>query len=145
MPRFIFFIILGLFGAAGIAIYLTLQRPQPVKAPDLALFGEGLQRATENEFGPLSLIQNVIELPVKESDLDSEVERIKNLAEVLGGNAVVNNLATESVRDLLAEIPEAVVPQFIETVRNHARVAVLGSPAPDRKTQVIEVKLQVTK
>jgi hypothetical protein len=146
MPRFFFFfIIFGLFGAAGIAIYLTLSRPQPIRAPDLTLFGEGLQRATENEIGPLSLIQNVIELPVKESDADSEVERIKSLAEILGGNVVVNNLASGSVRDLLAEIPETVVEQFIETVRNHARVAVVGSPAPAGKTQVIEVKLQLTK
>jgi hypothetical protein len=146
MPKFIFFfIVLGLFGAAGIAIYLTLSKPRPVKTPDLTLFGEGLRSATENEIGKLSLIQNVIELPVKESDIDSEVERIKNLAEVLGGNAVVNNLVSGSNRSLLVEIPETVVQQFIEAVRNHTRVVSLGSPTPGARTQVIEVKLQVAK
>jgi hypothetical protein len=146
MPRFIpFLIILGLVGAAGLAIYFRLPQPQPIKAPDLTLFSEGLQRATESEIGPLSLIQNVIELPVQQSDIDPEVERIKKLAEIFGGNATVNSLTSGSDRDLLMEIPQTLVQQFIEAVRNQTRVVSLGSPTPGEKTQVIEVKLHVAK
>jgi hypothetical protein len=146
MPRFILFVIvLGLLGAAGVAIYLSLPKDHRTSSPDLSLFGQGLQRATESEIGQPSLSQNLIELPVKQQDMDSEVDRIKSLAAKLGGNAVVNNLSGGPDQDLLIEIPQTLAPQFIEAVQNRVEVLSEVSPGSGEKTQVIEVKLQAVK
>jgi hypothetical protein len=146
MPRFILFVIvLGLLGAAAIAVYLSLQKVHRTSSPDLTLFGEGLQRATESEIGQSSLMQNFIELSVKQQDMDSEVERIKSLAAKLGGNAAVNSLSGGLDQDLLVEIPQTLVPRFIAAAQNHVEILPEVSPSSGAKTQVIEVKLQVVK
>lgn len=146
MPRFILFVIvLGLLGAAVIAFYLLLQKDYRTSSPDLTLFGEGLQRATKSEIGQPSLTQNLIELYVKQEDMHSEVDRIKSLAAKLGGNAVVNSLSGGPDQDLLVEIPQTFVPQFIAAAQNRGEILSEVSPGSGEKTRVIEVKLQAVK
>jgi hypothetical protein len=138
-------IVLVLLGVAGLAIYLSQQRDRPAEAPDLTLLNESLHRTMEGEMGPPSLTQNLVELTIKQQDLESEVERIKNLAARLGGNAVVNHLSGGSDQDLLVEIPETAVQQFIEAVQDRAKMVPEASPDPGGKTRIVEVKLHATK
>jgi hypothetical protein len=142
MPRIILsFIVFLLLSAAGVAIYLWLHRDRPVAAPDLTLLNESLQRSIENELSTPWLTPNLVELTVRPQDLDSEIERIKNLATKLGGNATLNHLPAESGQDLLVEIPQSSAQQFIEAVQDRTKNVPEAPPNPGDKNQIIEVKL----
>lgn len=146
MPRIILsLIVLVLLSAAGVAIYLSLQKQRPVEAPDLTLLNEGLHRTMESEIGKPLITQNLVELTVKQQDLDSETERIKNLAAKLGGNATIDHFSEGCDQDLLVEVPQAAVRQFIKAVKNNSDVVPETSPDSGENNQVIEVKLQVSK
>jgi len=146
MPRIILsFIVLLLLSAAGVAIYLWLHRDRPMAAPDMTLLNESLQRSIESELSTPRLTLNLVELTVRPQDLDSEIERIKNLATKLEGNATVNHLPAESGQDLLVEIPQASAQQFIEAVQDRTRIVSKAPPNSGRKNQIIEVKLHTAK
>jgi hypothetical protein len=146
MPRIILsFILLLLLSAAGVAIYLWLHRDRPTAAPDLTLLNESVQRSIESELSTPWLTVNLVELTVRPQDLDSEIERIKNLATKLEGNATVNHLPAESGQDLLVEIPQASVRQFIEAVQDRTKILPKAPPNSGLKNQVIEVKLHTAK
>jgi hypothetical protein len=145
MPRIILsFIVLLLLSAAGVAIYLWLHRDRPMAAPDLTLLNESLQRSIESELSTPRLTLNLVELTVTPQDLDSEIERIENLATKLGGNATVNHLPMESGQDLLVEIPQSSARQFIEAVQDRTKIVPEAPPNSGDKNQVIEVKLHAT-
>lgn len=146
MPRIILsFIVLLLLSAAGVAIYLWLHRDRPTAAPDLTLLNESVQRSIESELSTPWLTVNLVELTVRPQDLDSEIERIKNLATKLEGNATVNHLPAESGQDLLVEIPQASARQFIEAVQDRTKILPKAPPNSGLKDQVIEVKLHTAK
>ncbi len=146
MPRIILsFIVLLLLSAAGVAIYLWLHRDRPTAAPDLTLLNESVQRSIESELSTPWLTVNLVELTVRPQDLDSEIERIKNLATKLEGNATVNHLPAESGQDLLVEIPQASARQFIEAVQDRTKILPKAPPNSGLKNQVIEVKLHTAK
>lgn len=146
MPRIILsFIVLLLLSAAGVAIYLWLHRERPTAAPDLTLLNESVQRSIESELSTPWLTVNLVELTVRPQDLDSEIERIKNLATKLEGNATVNHLPAESGQDLLVEIPQASARQFIEAVQDRTKILPKAPPNSGLKDQVIEVKLHTAK
>lgn len=146
MPRIILsFIVLLLLSAAGVAIYLWLHRDRPMAAPDLTLLNESVQRSIESELSTPRLTLNLVELTVRPQDLDSEIERIKNLATKLEGDATVNRLPTESGQDLLVEIPQASAQQFIEAVQDRTKIVPKAPPNSGHKNQVIEVKLHTAK
>jgi hypothetical protein len=146
MPRIILsFILLLLLSAAVVAIYLWLHRDRPTAAPDLTLLNESVQRSIESELSTPWLTVNLVELTVRPQDLDSEIERIKNLATKLEGNATVNHLPAESGQDLLVEIPQASVRQFIEAVQDRTKILPKAPPNSGLKNQVIEVKLHTAK
>ena len=136
MPRIILsFIVLLLLSAAGVAIYLWLHRDRPTAAPDLTLLNESVQRSIESELSTPWLTVNLVELTVRPQDLDSEIERIKNLATKLEGNATVNHLPAESGQDLLVEIPQASARQFIEAVQDRTKIRAESS-AKLRSTKI---------
>ena len=146
MPRIILsFIVLLVLSAAGVAIYLWLHRDRPMAAPDLTLLNESVQRSVESELSTPRLSLNLVELTVRPQDLDSEIERIKNLATKLGGNATLNRLPTESGQDLLVEIPQSSARQFIEAVQDRTKIPPKAPPNTGLKNQVIEVKLHTAK
>src|SRR5260221_6109188 len=123
MPRIILsFIVLLLLSAAGVAIYLWLHRDRPMAAADLTLLNESVQRSVESELSTPRLSLNLVELTVRPQDLNSEIERIKNLATKLRGNATLNHLPTESGQDLLVEIPQSSAQQFIEAVQDRTKI-----------------------
>ena len=137
------FIVLLVLSAAGVAIYLWLHRDRPMAAPDLTLLNESVQRSVESELSTPRLTLNLVDLTVRPQDLDSEIERIKNLATKLEGNATVNHLPAESGQDLLVEIPQASAQQFIEAVQDRTRIVSKAPPNSGHKNQIIEVKLHV--
>jgi len=144
MPRIILsFIVLLVLSAAGVAIYLWLHRDRPAPAPDLTLLNESLHRSMESELATPSLTMNLVEQNVKPQDLDSEIERIQNLAAKLGGSATVNHLPAELDRDLLVEIPLASAQQFVEAVQDRTKLVLDAPPNSHDKNQIIEVKLHV--
>jgi hypothetical protein len=146
MPRNIpSLIVLVLLSAAGLAIYLLLHKDRPAAAPDLTLLNESLHRTMESELGLPLLAQNLLELTVERQDLNSEIERIKNIAAKLGGNATVYHLSGGSDQDLLVEVPEAAAERCIEAVKDRTIVLPETSPGSGEKKQIIEVKLQVAK
>lgn len=137
------FIVLVLLSVAVGAIYLWLHRDHPVPAPDLTLLNESLHRSMESELATPSLNLNLTELNVKPQDLDSEIERIKNLAAKLGGSVTVKYLPAKLDRDLLVEIPRACARQFVEAVQDRTKLVLDAPLNSDGKNQIIEVKLHV--
>jgi hypothetical protein len=138
-------IAIALLGTVGTAIYRWLHQDNPTAAPDLTLLDENLRRSMESELGAPLLTLNAIELPVSEQDLDSETERLKNLASKLGGSGTINNLSAEAGRELFFEIPQLYAKQFIEAVQDRTKL-VLEAPANSvDKKQIVEVKLHAAK
>ena len=137
------FSVLVLLSMAAGGIYLWLHRDQPAPAPDLTLLNESLHRSMESELATPSLIMNLVELNVKPQDLDSEIERIKNLAAKLGGSATVNHLPAKLDRDLLVEIPQASARQFVEAVQDRTKLVLDAPLNSDDRKQIIELKLHV--
>jgi hypothetical protein len=137
------FIVLVLLSVAAGAIYLWLHRDRPAPAPDLTVLNESLHRSMESELATPSLTMNLVEQNVKPQDLDSEIERIQNLAAKLGGSATVNHLPAELDRDLLVEIPLASAQQFVEAVQDRTKLVLDAPPNSHDKNQIIEVKLHV--
>jgi hypothetical protein len=146
MPRIILAgVALALLGTAGTAIYRRLHQGSATTAPDMTLLNENLRRSMENELGAPLLISNLIELTVSPQDLDSEIERFKNLASKLGGSGTVSNLSTEVDRKLFFEIPQVYAKQFIEAAQDRTKLVLEALPNSTDKRQVIEVKLHVAK
>lgn len=137
------FTVVVLLSVAAGAIYLWLHRDHPAPAPDLTLLNESLHRSMESELATPSLTMNLVEQNVKPQDLDSEIERIQNLAAKLGGSATVNHLPAELDRDLLVEIPLASAQQFVEAVQDRTKLVLDAPPNSHDKNQIIEVKLHV--
>ena len=137
------FTVVVLLSVAAGAIYLWLHRDHPVAAPDLTPLNESLPRSMESELATPSLTMNLVELNVKPQDLDSEIERIKNLAAKLSGSATVNHLPAELDRDLLVEIPQASAQQFVEAVQDRTKLVLDAPPNSHDKNQIVEVKLHV--
>jgi hypothetical protein len=128
--------------AAG-GIYLWLHRDHPAPAPDLTLLNESLHRSMENELTTPALGMNLVELNIKPQDLDSEIERIKNLAAELGGSVTVKDLSAKLDRDLFVEIPQTRARQFVEAVQDRTKLVLAAPLKTDDKNQIIEVKLHV--
>jgi hypothetical protein len=137
------FTVVVLLSVAAGAIYLWLHRDHPVPAPDLTPLNESLHRSMESELATPSLTMNLVELNVKPQDLDSEIERIKNLAAKLSGSATVNHLPAELDRDLLVEIPQASAQQFVEAVQDRTKLVLDAPPNSHDENQIVEVKLHV--
>jgi len=136
------FTVVVLLSVAAGAIYLWLHRDL-APAPDLTLLNESLHRSMQSELATPSLTMNLVELSVKPQDLDSEVERIKNLATKLSGSATVNHPPAELDRDLLVEIPQASAQQFVEAVQDRTKLVLDAPPNSHHQNQIIEVKLHV--
>jgi hypothetical protein len=137
------FIVLVLMSVTAGLIYLLLHRDRPAPAPDLTLLNETLHRSMESELATPSLTMNLVELNVKPQDLDSEIERIQNLAAKLRGSATVKHLLAELDRDLLVEIPLASAQQFVEAAQDRTKLVLDAPPNSTDKNQIIEVKLHV--
>jgi len=137
------FTVVVLLSVAAGGIYLWLHRDHPAPAPDLTLLNESLHRSMESQLATPSLTINLVELNVKPQDLDSEIERIKNLAAKLSGSATVNHLPAELDRDLLVEIPQASAQQFVEAVQDRTKLVLDAPPNSHDKNQIVEVKLHV--
>ena len=137
------FIVLVLMSVTAGLIYLLLHRDRPAPAPDLTLLNETLHRSMESELATPSLTMNLVELNVKPQDLDSEIERIQNLAAKLRGSATVKHLLAELDRDLLVEIPLASAQQFVEAAQDRTKLVLDAPPISTDKNQIIEVKLHV--
>ena len=137
------FTVVVLLSVAAGAIYLWLHRDHPVPAPNLTPLNESLHRSMESELATPSLTMNLVELNVKPQDLDSEIERIKNLAAKLSGSATVNHLPAELDRDLLVEIPQASAQQFVKAVQDRTKLVLDAPPNSHDKNQIVEVKLHV--
>ncbi len=112
------FTVVVLLSVAAGAIYLWLHR-DPAPAPDLTLLNESLHRSMQSELATPSLTMNLVELSVKPQDLDSEVERIKNLAAKLSAQ------------------------QFVEAVQDRTKLVLDAPPNSHHQNQIIEVKLHV--
>jgi hypothetical protein len=146
MPRIILSCIaVALLGTVGAAIYRRLHQDSPTAAPDLTLLNENLHRSMESELGAPLLTANLIELTVSQQDLDSELERLKNLASKLGGTGTVNNLSAEADRELFFEIPQVYAKQFIEAVQDRTKLVLEAPVTSVDKKQIVEVKLHATK
>jgi hypothetical protein len=146
MPRIILSCIaLALLGTAGTAIYRWLHRDNPTVAPDMTLLNENMRRSMENELGSPLLTLHLVELTVSQQELDSEIERLKNLASKLGGSGAVSNLSTEGDRELFFEIPQIYAKQFIEAAQDRTKLVLEALPNSSDERQVIEVKLHVAK
>jgi hypothetical protein len=146
MPRIILsFIALVLLSGAGVVIYHWLHRDRPAAEPELTPLHESLHRSVESELGAPLLILNRVELTVKQQDLDSEAERIKNLATKLRGSATINHFPTDPDRELLVEIPPASAQQFIEAAQDRTKIVLEAPPNSIEKNQIIEVNLHVAK
>ena len=152
MPRIIVACItLALLGTAGTAIYQWLHQDSPSTAPDMTLLNENLRRSMESELGSPLLSLNLVELTVSPQDLNSEIERLKNLAAKLGGSGTVSNLSTEGDlsaegdRELFFEIPQVYATQFIEAAQDRTKLVLQALPSSTDKREVIEVKLHVAK
>jgi hypothetical protein len=146
MPRIILACIaVALLGTAGTAIYRRLHQDSPTAVPDMTLLNENLRRSMESELGAPLLTVNLIELTVSRRDLDSEIERLKNLASKLGGSGTVGNLSTETDRELFFEIPEVYAKQFVEAARDRTKLVLEALPSSTDKKQVVEVQLHAAK
>jgi uncharacterized protein YneF (UPF0154 family) len=146
MRRIILLLIsLVLLAGVGVGIYFLLRKDPPTGAPDMTLLTESLQRTMESEMGKPSLSENQVELTVPAQELDSELARIKILAERLGGNVAVNLHSGGPDQDLLVEIPEKSVQRFISAVRDRTGLVSPAPPGTGQRTQVVEVELRVAK
>jgi hypothetical protein len=146
MPRIILACIaFALLGTAGTAIYQWLHQDSPSTSPDMTLLDENLRRSMDSELGSPLLTLNLVELTVSPPELDSEIERLKDLASKLGGSGTVSNVSTEGDRELFFEIPQVYVKQFVEAAQDRTKLVLQALPSSTDKREVIEVKLHVAK
>jgi hypothetical protein len=146
MPRIILACIaFALLGTAGTAIYQWLHQDSPSTSPDMTLLDENLRRSMESELGSPLLTSNLVELTVSPPELDSEIERLKDLASKLGGSGTVSNVSTEGDRELFFEIPQVYAKQFVEAAQDRTKLVLQALPSSTDKREVIEVKLHVAK
>jgi hypothetical protein len=146
MPRIILACIaFALLGTAGTAIYQWLHQDSPSTAPDMTLLNENLRRSMESELGSPLLTLNLVELTVSPQELDSEIERLKDLAAKLGGSGTVSNVSTEGDRELFFEIPQVYAKQFVEAAQDRTKLVLQALPSSTDKREVIEAKLHVAK
>jgi hypothetical protein len=129
----------------GIAsLHLWQNRPEP--APDTSALKNSLQTAAQKEMNSPSLSDANLQLNIKRSQVDQEVNRIKKLATEFGGIAVQGAVGSDST-DVLAQIPPQLVDRFCLSVGSgdHDVTIENGRPAtvadPSAGTQFVEVKL----
>ena len=84
-----------------------------------------------------------VEVKVSRAALQSEVDRIKDLAAKFGGSAVADS-NSQTGADLLAVIPEQFGDQFTEAVHAASKTSPEGTPSPGTKTVLVEIKLVLT-
>lgn len=140
------FWIVGLILSAGIlAVALRGYWSRPRNEPDLSSLNHYLEGTAQKVLSLSKVADATVEVKVSRAALQSEVDRIKDLAAKFGGSAVADsNSQTGAEADLLAEIPEQLANQFTEAVRVTSKAAPDGTPSPGEKTVLVEIKLVLT-
>ena len=139
------FWIVGLILSAGIlAVALRGYWARPGNEPDLSSLNHYLEGTAQNVLSLSKVADVTVEVKVSRAALQSEVDRIKELAAKFGGSAVADS-NSQTGADLLAEIPEQVADQFTEAARVTSKAAVPeGTPSLGTKTVLVEIKLILT-
>ena len=138
------FWIVGLILSAGIlAVALGGYWSRPRNEPDLSSLNHYLEGTAQKVLSLSKVADATIEVKVSRAALQSEVDRIKDLATKFGGSAVADS-NSQTGADLLAVIPERVGDQFTEAVRVTSKTAPEGTPSPGAKTVLVEIKLVLT-
>jgi hypothetical protein len=135
------FWIVGLILSAGIlAVALRGYWSRPRNEPDLSSLNHYLEGTAQKVLSLSKVADATVEVKVSRAALQSEVDRIKDLAAKFGGSAVADS-NSQTGADLLAEIPEQLADQFTEAVRVTSKAAPEGTPSLGAKTVLVEVKL----
>ena len=135
------FWIVGLILSAGIlAVALRGYWSRPRNEPDLSSLNHYLEGTAQKVLSLSKVADATVEVKVSRAALQSEVDRIKDLAAKFGGSAVADS-NSQTGADLLAEIPEQLADQFTEAVRVTSKAAPEGTPSLEEKTVLVEVKL----
>ena len=138
------FWIVGLILSAGIlAVALRDYWSRSRNDPDLSSLNHYLEGTAQKVLSLSKVADASVELKVSRGALQSEVDRVKDLATKFGGSAVADSNSQTGV-DLLAEIPEQSADQFTEAVRVPSKAAPEGTPSPGAKTVLVEIKLVLT-
>jgi len=138
------FWIVGLILSAGIlAVALGGYWSRPRNEPDLSSLNHYLEGTAQKVLSLSKVADATIEVKVSRAALQSEVDRIKDLATKFGGSAVADS-TSQTGADLLAVIPERFGDQFTEAVRVTSKTAPEGTPSPGAKTVLVEIKLVLT-
>ena len=138
------FWIVGLILSAGIlAVALGGYWSRPRNEPDLSPLNHYLEGTAQKVLSLSKVADATIEVKVSRAALQSEVDRIKDLATKFGGSAVADS-NSQTGADLLAVIPERFGDQFTEAVRVTSKTAPEGTPSPGAKTVLVEIKLVLT-
>ena len=138
------FWIVGLILSAGIlAVALRGYWSRPRNEPDLSSLNHYLEGTAQKVLSLSKVADATVEVKVSRAALQSEVDRIKDLAAKFGGSAVADS-NSQTGADLLAVIPERFGDQFTEAVRVTYKTAPEGTPSPGAKTVLVEIKLVLT-
>ena len=138
------FWIVGLILSAGIlAVALGGYWSRPRNEPDLSSLNHYLEGTAQKVLSLSKVADATVEVKINRVALQSEVDRIKDLAAKFGGSAVADS-NSQTGADLLAVIPEQFADQFSEAVRVTSKTAPEGTPSPGAKTVLVEIKLVLT-
>jgi len=138
------FWIVGLILSAGIlAVALGGYWSRPRNEPDLSSLNHYLEGTAQKVLSLSKVADATVEVKINRVALQSEVDRIKDLAAKFGGSAVADS-NSQTGADLLAVIPEQFADQFSEAVRVTSKTAPEGTPSPGAKTLLVEIKLVLT-
>jgi len=138
------FWIVGLILSAGIlAVALGGYWSRPRNEPDLSPLNHYLEGTAQKVLSLSKVADATVEVKVSRAALQSEVDRIKDLATKFDGSAVADS-NRQTGADLLAVIPEQFADQFAEAVRVTSKTAPEGTPSPGAKTVLVEIKLVLT-
>jgi len=138
------FWIVGLILSAGIlAVALGGYWSRPRSEPDLSSLNHYLEGTAQKVLSLSKVADATIEVKVSRAALQSEVDRIKELAAKFGGSAVADS-NSQTGANLLAVIPEQFADQFTEAVHVTSKAAPQETPSPGAKTMLVEIKLVLT-
>lgn len=138
------FWIIGLILSAGIlAVALGGYWSRPRNEPDLSSLNHYLEGTAQKVLSLSKVADATVEVKVSRAALQSEVDRIKDVAAKFGGSAVADS-NSQTGADLLAVIPEQFADRFTEAVRATSKTPPEGTPSPGTKTVLVEIKLVLT-
>ena len=138
-----FWIVALILSAGILAVALGGYWSRPRNEPDLSPLNHYLEGTAQKVLSLSKVADATVEVKVSRAALQSEVDRIKDLAAKFGGSAVADS-NSQTGSDLLAVIPEQFAGQFTEAVRVTSKTSPEGTPSPGAKTVLVEIKLVLT-